>query len=206
MSIVNCPECKREVSDKAKSCPNCGFGIEEHFKTIENEKVLENQRKADEKREQERIINVKMPVKPKYSLIIIIFGVCALLFFIGIFILPNDFYKNFGAVIGLIIMLGIVSSLIYSSFYYNKYTKYRSDLKMANKNFREYQINVIKGEDAAKERRLREISNRPKCPNCGSSNIKSISTGSRVMSVYMVGLASSKIGKQFECIDCKYKW
>ena len=27
MALINCPECKHEVSDKAKSCPNCGYKI-----------------------------------------------------------------------------------------------------------------------------------------------------------------------------------
>jgi hypothetical protein len=29
MALINCPECKKEVSDKAKSCPNCGCPISE---------------------------------------------------------------------------------------------------------------------------------------------------------------------------------
>jgi hypothetical protein len=28
MSLINCPECNKEISDKAKSCPNCGFLIQ----------------------------------------------------------------------------------------------------------------------------------------------------------------------------------
>lgn len=27
MALINCPECKHEVSDKAKYCPNCGYKI-----------------------------------------------------------------------------------------------------------------------------------------------------------------------------------
>lgn len=25
MGLINCPECKTEISDKAKACPNCGY-------------------------------------------------------------------------------------------------------------------------------------------------------------------------------------
>jgi RNA polymerase subunit RPABC4/transcription elongation factor Spt4 len=28
MALINCPECNKEVSDKAKSCPNCGYPFE----------------------------------------------------------------------------------------------------------------------------------------------------------------------------------
>jgi len=27
MSMINCPECGKEISDKASSCPNCGFPL-----------------------------------------------------------------------------------------------------------------------------------------------------------------------------------
>lgn len=32
MALILCPECKREISDQAKTCPHCGFPIEESFK------------------------------------------------------------------------------------------------------------------------------------------------------------------------------
>lgn len=27
MALINCPECKKEVSDKTFNCPNCGFTL-----------------------------------------------------------------------------------------------------------------------------------------------------------------------------------
>jgi predicted amidophosphoribosyltransferase len=27
MALINCPECKKEISDKAEACPNCGYPI-----------------------------------------------------------------------------------------------------------------------------------------------------------------------------------
>lgn len=39
MALVNCPECNHQVSDKAISCPNCGFPIAE---TIKQENVNTN--------------------------------------------------------------------------------------------------------------------------------------------------------------------
>lgn len=44
------------------------------------------------------------------------------------------------------------------------------------------------------------------CPMCGSKKVKKIGTVNRAASVAAVGLASSKIGKQYECDDCKHKW
>lgn len=28
MALIQCPECKHQVSDQAKACPNCGFGLQ----------------------------------------------------------------------------------------------------------------------------------------------------------------------------------
>ncbi len=48
--------------------------------------------------------------------------------------------------------------------------------------------------------------NIPKCPTCGSTNVKHISTLNRAASIGVFGLFSSKIGKNYECLDCKAKW
>ena len=29
MALINCPECGKEVSDKATNCPNCGYPLED---------------------------------------------------------------------------------------------------------------------------------------------------------------------------------
>lgn len=43
MALVNCPECNKEISDKASSCPNCGYKIphlEKEMKTKKNIKII----------------------------------------------------------------------------------------------------------------------------------------------------------------------
>ena len=42
-----------------------------------------------------------------------------------------------------------------------------------------------------------------KCPYCNSNNVKKITTVNRAVSTGMVGIASSKIGKQWHCNNCK---
>lgn len=46
----------------------------------------------------------------------------------------------------------------------------------------------------------------PECPMCKSHSTRKISTANRVVSVSLLGLASSKIGKQYECFKCGHKW
>ena len=31
MSLISCPECNKEISDKALACPNCGYPVRESF-------------------------------------------------------------------------------------------------------------------------------------------------------------------------------
>ena len=42
MALISCPECGKEMSDKALSCPACGYQLEMNTKTIEQVKVLPN--------------------------------------------------------------------------------------------------------------------------------------------------------------------
>ena len=54
---------------------------------------------------------------------------------------------------------------------------------------------------------IKKLAKLPPCPLCGSKeNVKRIGTLNRAVSTYMWGLASSKIGKEYECTACKYRW
>ena len=51
-----------------------------------------------------------------------------------------------------------------------------------------------------------EWQNKPKCPTCGSTNIKKISATSKVIGAATLGLFSNTARSQFECHNCGYKW
>ena len=44
------------------------------------------------------------------------------------------------------------------------------------------------------------------CPMCGSHVVKRLTVADRAVSVAAWGLASGKIGKQYECKKCGHKW
>lgn len=48
--------------------------------------------------------------------------------------------------------------------------------------------------------------NTPKCPTCSSTNIKKISTTSKIVGAATFGLFSKKARSQFQCNNCGYKW
>lgn len=73
----------------------------------------------------------------------------------------------------------------------------------------EYQLKIsqfkanLKQQESSKKV---EEDNRPKCPNCHSTNIKPISGTERAVSIIGLGMFSKKINKSFKCLDCKYTW
>ena len=48
--------------------------------------------------------------------------------------------------------------------------------------------------------------NLPKCPTCGSTNIKKISAASKIAGATVFGLFSRTAKSQFKCENCGYKW
>lgn len=48
--------------------------------------------------------------------------------------------------------------------------------------------------------------NKPKCPTCGSTNIKKIGGIERGASIAAFGIFSKKINKTFKCGNCGYTW
>lgn len=45
MALINCPECNKEVSDKAEVCPNCGFGVAKYV--VRQNKIEKIQEEAE---------------------------------------------------------------------------------------------------------------------------------------------------------------
>lgn len=54
MALIRCPECGKEVSDRAKSCPNCGFPIEEVHKNEQEYKTDSKDERVEELPPEER--------------------------------------------------------------------------------------------------------------------------------------------------------
>ena len=52
----------------------------------------------------------------------------------------------------------------------------------------------------------KQSSNLPKCPTCGSTNIRKIKTGERTASIIGFGIFSRKANKTWKCENCGYLW
>ena len=64
-----------------------------------------------------------------------------------------------------------------------------------------YDTNIIEYKS-----RIKEFSNQPHCPTCGSTNISKIGSMERVGSVAVWGLFSKKINKTYKCKNCGHTW
>lgn len=72
----------------------------------------------------------------------------------------------------------------------------------------EYQLKMSQFKANLKQQENSKVKedNTPKCPNCHSTNIKSISGTERAISIMGLGIFSKKINKSFKCLNCKYTW
>ena len=62
MALVDCPECGKEVSSTAESCPNCGFNVKEHFLTIKNAEIQNQNEIIRQEKRQNNIKKLKIIV------------------------------------------------------------------------------------------------------------------------------------------------
>lgn len=72
-----------------------------------------------------------------------------------------------------------------------------------------HRLQMIKKENEALRRSQtikQPTQNVPKCPTCGSLNVKPISGVERTASVGFFGLFSKKINKSYKCGNCGYTW
>lgn len=144
MSLIHCPECGKEVSDKSDKCIHCGYPINN-----------------------------------------------------------NNICKLNGADYDLSFLLDESYSILY---------KVR-DLVQISKSDIVHVKPVV--EKIIQEKEIpsvinlplkQNIDNTPKCPTCNSTDIKKISTTSKVTNIAMFGLLGNKRKKTFHCNNCGYEW
>ena len=56
------------------------------------------------------------------------------------------------------------------------------------------------------EQDITQQQNTPKCPTCGSTNVRPISATKKATGFVLAGVFSSNFGKTMYCKNCGYKW
>lgn len=222
MALIKCPECGREnVSSSAVACPDCGFGIREYSEQLE----YENHRKNvivcpycgnitgfPTSNVGSKEYESMQCSRCKNQMVHIDFTV-------------DEFVKtvNYDAV-------GMASEDVTVFHKASEKLDYKELERLRNKIFYEYVEPMGKLEKDTKHYKwsLVEIGemdseeyhnliissprnfspvqpkeNTPKCPYCGSTDLKKLSSLDRGLSTFMWGLGSNKIGKTYECRKCK---
>ena len=63
MALIKCPECHREISDQAESCPHCGYPIQKKLYKTEREKAFDDfYSDMDAKKERPKKKSHKKPI------------------------------------------------------------------------------------------------------------------------------------------------
>lgn len=153
---------------------------------------------------------------------ILIIGGCilGLLFLIVSFIgLIED-----GTPFPLIITICYISIIVGYIYYQKKNSKLSDDFVPSEKTKEEILDNYVTIHKAKEKRekefeqrqeqakitqanaQAQELLNKPKCPTCGSTNIKKMGEIERGASIAVFGIFSKKINKTFKCCNCGYTW
>ena len=81
-------------------------------------------------------------------------------------------------------------------------------IKLKQKDIIKFQSRMFqfKTQLAQQENNKAKNDNTPKCPTCGSTNIKKISLTKKAVGGALFGLFSSNVRKTMYCKNCDYKW
>ena len=232
MALIKCPECGKQVSDTAPTCPNCGLNFrlkeqideidaklnrdfEQYVASLKPPVMISSLSELNEYRQQSFQRRVAIPLG-------ICAGIVSLLLTLILFIIGFD-YMGFTIHHFLLICLSL--ALFWFSYYL--YNLEKNTLKEKQKQI-QYEIDNF---DKVKEDRIKSYAsilnirrknminnltgynnsnnnqNIPHCPTCGSTNIRKISGVSKAGSVAVWGvLAVGKVSKQWHCNNCGSEW
>lgn len=225
MAIIKCPECGKEISDTVSTCIHCGFQLAKHFDKLRAQDDL--QKELDEKLCS--IENMDVPDKPNpfdgeglWWFIMFLFlgvGIFACWLHIDLVLsningMPGTFVVGlFCIVFALLLVRGIINRYKKNIAEYRQKVENWCEFKEAEKEriiseYKIYSENIMKCGDRDGKSKVESHQEEHiiKCPACGSTEVKKISTAKKVVSTELWGLASSDIGKQMVCEKCGYKF
>lgn len=197
MSLLKCCECGNDVSEYADKCPNCGCPVDKikEFSLFHDESKVTcsiNKKFKDITWIKDELTSLD---KDKFQL-----------------------YKKYYApeMDDIKIRVKYINDSTYleSSKFEDRVYK---ELDLTPKQARHFLYQLIDSDFTLKEfngeslseftqKQVSYINSKPKCPTCQSTNIKKISTTSKVMGAIGFGLLSKTAKSQFECKNCGYKW
>ncbi len=256
MALINCPECGKEISDKAPACIHCGFPL----------RLIDNTEKQAEKRNATIVTEESIPTETGYSMELLDYGnkkVQVATALKSTLKLKDVEALELVANAPCYLFRGkqehIVTPLIkkldtlpveYKLYVNGELKKHKTKVEIdrpkdtASRNGTSSYTKKIKCPNCSsliaetsracpicgyddigsyllqleREKQSKYVDytfghtevhntqNVPKCPTCQSTDIKKISTASKAGSVFMWGLLSQKVKKQWHCNNCGSEW
>lgn len=84
---------------------------------------------------------------------------------------------------------------------------YDAMIELHDKDIIEYELKMSQFRAQVNvQNEIKQQSNQPKCPTCGSTNIEKISAGKKMSGSFLFGIFSSDIRNTMHCKDCGYTW
>lgn len=179
MALIKCPECGKEISDKAESCPNCGYPIPQF---IELELKISTKSYKARKNSWFFYISVNQYEHPDIS----------------------QYAKNFKT--GLFVELKSKENASLGAFKTDKLYFIDSWSKTISIFFNGLDDNIAESAEYAVFK-LPKPESTFRCPKCGSTNVARIGGGRKAASALAFGLFSiNTLTSQYQCHDCGYKF
>ncbi len=185
MALISCPECGREISDRATACPHCGCPVSAMpARTAASVNGVLHLNWADRKGHSLRKTTVRIDGTE--------YGTMQNADFLDVPLSGGmhrlELYQ------GKHLLLS--EEIEISAEHPEEYVAYKEAM-----GFSHAQLKRVEGNFAR-----RSVQSVPRCPTCGSEKIKKLSATKKALSFEMLGFASGSIGKTFECKNCGYKW
>lgn len=190
MALIECPECKKQISDKAKQCIHCGYPLEEYLNTeINEEHNLYKIQLIDYHNNEPTVTTHIMRVS---NLKIVE---------------STNLAKSFRP----IIMCGLSKDSADIVHGYFRRKNIDTEIIPDDDSIEETEIyfdnnDILRTKtkiDLTQPLQPQPNQNIPKCPICNSTNVTRISSTKKAMSIIGFGILSNKIGKQWHCNNCK---
>ena len=196
--LIKCPECDKEFSDKAQSCPNCGVPIETALDIIKEQENKEKEIKNNRVIDCDGVkIDLSEIYQKHYDFMFDKFGHFKRVMLSDEKVFLEKLYKE---------MMAIIPSLTYTDAKEMQYYFLRK--KTVPHSLKEFRAEYTEAKAEAKKLKAEidqklAAKNNARCPYCNSTNTKKISTLSRLGSFATFGFAGKKVGKQWHCNNCK---
>ncbi len=214
MALIKCPECGKDVSDTAPSCIHCGFSLAEHYDKLQARNALHKE--LDKKLHS--IENADIPDEPSlfsgeglwWFIAVLFLGCGAFVCWLHIdLVMSNIGGMPEALVMGLIfialallLIRGIIKRYRRSVADYNKKVEnwgeyIESEKERTISEYKVYFDNIEKygNRDGKSESAIQKEDCTVKCPACGSTEVKKISTAKKVISTELWGVGKQRYRK-----------